>query len=213
MKLLRTVVLALGAAGFALGAATSAKATDPSWTGFYVGASAGTVSEESAWFIPGVVTTPTSSDDGAIYGGTVGFGFKSGVWVFGIEGDWSKTDLDVGPISACGGNCRTSAEWLATLRARVGFLVSPSTLLYATGGAAWAEIKGTAAGVSEKETATGWTWGGGFEVKLDKHWSVKGEYLRVELDDTLVCGTVVCGAENFSHNKLDVLRAGVNFKF
>lgn len=185
-----------------------------SWNGFYVGGSVGVVIEQAAWTVPGVVTTPTSSDEGVIFGGTVGFNFTSGPWLFGIEGDWSKTDADVGPILACGGNCMTSADWLATLRGRVGFLVSPAALVYATGGAAWADLKSTVVGVSQSETAVGWVVGGGFEVKLDSRWSVKGEYLHVELDDTLACSAALCGAaNNATNNRMDVLRTGLNFKF
>ena len=102
-------------------------------------------------------------------------------------------------------------------RGRVGVLVGPATLLYATAGAAWAEIKGrNNESGSHSETASGWTWGGGFETKLNSHWSVKGEYLRVELDDTIVCpgGVGNCNAPNIhSDTKLDVLRAGLNYKF
>ena len=35
-----------------------------------------------------------------------------------------------------------SADWLATIRGRIGFLAAPTWLLYATGGAAIAEVKG-----------------------------------------------------------------------
>ena len=67
---------------------------------------------------------------------------------------------------------------------------------------------------SGSDTATGWVAGAGLEVKLDRSWSVKGEYLRVELDDTVACRTPACGTTNFvANNKLDILRAGINFKF
>ena len=103
----------------------------------------------------------------------------SEIWVFGIEGDWSAMDVEAGPMVGCNTNCVTSAEWLATVRGGVGVLVGPATLLYATAGAAWAEIKGrNNESGSHSETASGWTWGGGFETKLNSHWSVKGEYLQ-----------------------------------
>jgi outer membrane immunogenic protein len=185
-----------------------------SWTGFYLGVSAGAAHERAAWTVPGIVTTPTSGDGGTIFGATVGFNFQRASWVFGIEGDWSRTDADVFPIQACGGGCGTGVDWLATLRGRAGILVSPTTLLFVTGGIAWADIESRVVGVSQSETVTGWVAGAGFEVKLDSRWSVKGEYLRVELDDSLACSATTCGVvNNATNNRMDVLRAGLNFKF
>ena len=91
---------------------------------FYAGVGAGVANEELNWRVPGFAT-PKSRDDGAIYGVTVGYNLQMGRWLVGIEGDWSKLDVDVGPISSCGGPCFTRADWLATLRGRAGWIRPP----------------------------------------------------------------------------------------
>ena len=98
----------------------------------------------------------------------------------------------------------SSMDWFATLRARAGFLVTPATLLYATGGLAFADVSasmqvagsyysadpaGQVAWVSSAsggETKTGWTLGAGVEHKFSRNWSLKLEYLYYDLGDVTV---------------------------
>ncbi len=73
-------------------------------------------------------------------------------------------------------------------RLRLGYLVAPDWLLYATGGVSWlrAELGAscTSSGawciVSNSQTnsvtRTGWTAGGGVEVKIWQNWLLRGEY-------------------------------------
>ncbi len=185
-----------------------------SWTGLYVGATVGSA-EESATWTAGAVITPSADDRGAIFGATIGYNYQMAPWlVVGVEGDWSKLQSTTGPIPACGGPCSTETNWLATIRARAGVLLGPSALIYATGGFAWADVDNSVTIASVSDRATGWAVGAGVEVRLDKHWSLKAEYLRVELDDTLACSPAVCGAANFAtDHSLQIVRGGVNFKF
>jgi outer membrane immunogenic protein len=86
-------------------------------------------------------------------------------------------------------------NWDASLRARLGFLVMPNVLLYGTGGVAWQNISTSAtcqhalndpfcfvvAGnplftATNSTTRTGWTVGGGVDVKVASNWYVRGEY-------------------------------------
>lgn len=201
--------------GFERGGVKDSAPSPFSWTGFYLGATAGVAIESSRWY-QATVTTNVGTDSSVIYGATAGFNLQRGAIVVGIEGDWSKTDTIVGPLGNCSTACTTSADWLATARARAGVLVSPSTLLYGTGGLAWADIKTSSSfSGSHSDTATGWVAGGGFEIKLDRRWSVKGEYLHVELDDTTVCSSGAgCSPKIVAtDNKFDILRAGLNYSF
>jgi outer membrane immunogenic protein len=161
------------------------------------------------------VTTPSGDNRDGIYGAAIGYNYQMGSWlVVGVEGDWSKLEGEVRPIPACGGPCSTGAEWLATVRARAGVLLAPNYLLYATGGFAWADVHNSVTVASVDDSTTGWVYGVGLELRIDRSWSLKAEYLRVELDDTLACRVGPCGAANFATNhSLDIIRGGLNFKF
>jgi outer membrane immunogenic protein len=98
-------------------------------------------------------------------------------------------------------------EWFGTLRARVGFAPACRLLLYVTGGLAYGEVNylgntrfgvrdggGTSATsgpgvvsnqylISPDELEFGWTGGGGAQLALNKRWSVKVEYLYLDLGD------------------------------
>jgi outer membrane immunogenic protein len=88
-----------------------------------------------------------------------------------------------------------SLNYLGTLRGRVGYLATPSLLLYATGGLAYGgtslsssflgtESKGAGvvvgesySGVASSSSQVGWTAGGGREGMFARNWSAKVEYL------------------------------------
>ena len=102
----------------------------------------------------------------------------------GIPGTWSD---DFGPGSNA---ARIENLWDASLRARVGFLLTPRTLVYSTGGLAILreEISATCDGAfpvgwcsvpngdSQAATVYGWTAGGGIERMIAPTWIVRGEY-------------------------------------
>ncbi len=106
------------------------------------------------------------------------------------------------------GNSSERLEWFGTLRGRLGVMVD-RWLVYGTGGLAYGQIKiqgaANATGVplggadlincltpsgcpftplaswSDSQTKIGWAAGAGVERYIDAHWSVKVEYLFVDL--------------------------------
>jgi len=77
-------------------------------------------------------------------------------------------------------------DWFGTVRARGGILVSPTVLLYATGGLAYgaintSEVIGILPGFSSTSTNVGWTVGAGIEGVISGNWTAKLEYLYVDL--------------------------------
>ena len=86
---------------------------------------------------------PGSHDgDGFLAGAQVGYNMQSGKFVFGLEADMSGAWVD-GSTACCG----HEFNWLASVRGRAGVAFNGNrTLLYATGGAAWADVDYTAAG-------------------------------------------------------------------
>ena len=121
-------------------------------------------------------------------------------------------------------------DWFGTLRARLGFEVTNGLLLYVTGGLAYGEgrlaytttTSTTVTALNPFLTPTqttfssfvttqdrillGYAIGGGAEYAFHRNWSVKGEYLYVDLGDAGM-GTQ---SVNF---KTSVVRFGVNYRF
>src|SRR5262245_8483336 len=73
------------------------------WQGLYGGVHVGSVD--------------AFSDEGLVAGLQIGKNWQSGKLVYGLEGDLSLSGAD-------------NVDWLGTIRGRVGYLLSPSILLY-----------------------------------------------------------------------------------
>ncbi len=179
------------------------------WSGLYAGLQAG-YSWADAYHFNGGGSYANPQPDGFIGGGTLGYNFQRGSIVWGLETDFSFANLE-GSASCPGlSPCRASLDWLWTLRGRVGVDMN-GWMPYFTGGLAVADVSASDNVGSGSETVTGWTIGGGLEVKLDRNWSFKGEYLYVNLDDAFrLSGPGVARA---TLEDMHVVRAGINYKF
>ena len=116
-------------------------------------------------------------------------------------------------------------DWLGTARGRVG-LAAGRSLFYGTGGVAFGRVKheythnvfneapGSAQTFAATDTLVGWTAGVGWEFMLNQHWTVKAEYLHVDLGTSdRNISSVASGSTLHFTNRLNLIRAGVNFKF
>src|SRR3984957_11089012 len=147
-----------------------------SWTGAYIGADIG-----GAW-------SNIQSNFGGGNASSVGGGVYAGYnwqlapsWLIGIEGDANWADLTVPAGSG-------DVNWLGSLRGRIGWSPTPTTMLYFTGGAAWStvNIQGVDT-LPATQTKTGWVAGGGVEWKpWDDHWSIRAEYLYYRFTSVLL---------------------------
>jgi outer membrane immunogenic protein len=187
-------------------------------------------------------------ETGGMVGGTAGYNWQSAGWVFGLEGDvdWvsAKVSANTGFISVGGSapietTYSRGLDWLATFRGRVGFLATPSFLLYGTAGGAVGQTKignqficptcvpasSTQANTVNTNTATagGWTAGAGFEWIFAPQWSFKAEYLYVDLGNHSSTITYNYGpggttgtASSLTSTVKDtynIVRVGVNYQF
>ncbi|MCW5704685.1 MAG: porin family protein [Bradyrhizobium sp.] len=205
----------------------------------------------------GVQLSPTQNTrlnlDGGVFGGQIGTNWQNGKWVFGIEADgqWSGergSALFTCVTPALGGACNAitggpglgvsptttfnqEIEWFATFRGRVGGLVTPTALLYVTGGAVVAGINtsGVISGFTAAQVPTavawgnsstnwGWVVGAGLEARLGGNWTGKIEGLYMDLGS--VSGAPVLATSNpplrfgYTSDITDVVvRAGVNYHF
>ena len=84
------------------------------------------------------VSVGNRSGQRGLVGGTVGWNWQSGNWVFGVEGDLSATNIQGGTGGGnCGSSfiCKAEIGWLGTARARLGLATMGNALFYVTGGA------------------------------------------------------------------------------
>jgi outer membrane immunogenic protein len=130
-------------------------------------------------------------------------------------------------------NVDEKLAWFGTARARIG-AGGDRFLFYLTGGAAVGEIKADymAAGpfapapasvsASTNFTKVGWVVGGGVEARVADNWTVKLEYLHMDLgsySNTLTAtgsiGAAVATATTTFSSRLtdDIVRVGLNYKF
>ena len=179
------------------------------WTGFYIGANGGGGWGRSWWQSPAIAVDLS----GAQVGGTAGYNWQFGSAVFGLEGDLDWSNLKGTSNSALCSGCSTSDSWLSTVRGRAGYAFG-GIMPYLTGGLAVGDIRASMPGFAgASATNAGWTLGGGVEIALPGNWTVKAEYLHVDLGN-FNCGTG-CGissANNVSKHD-DVVRAGLNYHF
>jgi outer membrane immunogenic protein len=207
----------------------------PTWTGCYIGIEGGWAwghSEPKRLDInttstPVTVTTTSFAAynmDGGLIGGTTGCNLQSsGGFVLGVESDLSWIDkkgsgLDDPAVGVA--NNKTEERWLETTRLRLGWAAG-NFLLYATGGAAFADAKYTACSAalgceSQSKWRVGLTYGGGAEWKFDRNWSAKIEYLHIDFENQQYLTPSRLGFQNRGGGVSvddDIVRVGINYKF
>lgn len=184
------------------------------WTGFYVGGTVGYGSGTSNWSLDaiGLVAVDTAPK-GMIYGLTAGYNWQAGSFVYGIEGDYNFSSVTGSATCAVISTCETSNTWLATFRGRVGYAFD-RFLPYLTAGGAYGDIKASVNTlgivVSDTESKFGYTFGVGLEYALLANWTVKAEYLYVNLGK--FSPSFALGLYDVSFNE-HIIRGGLNYKF
>ena len=126
--------------------------------------------------------------DGFLLGGFVGYNYQAGNIVAGAEADigYSWVEGDNGPL-----NSESGVE--GSLRARLGYVVTPDILLYATAGGAAKNLEVSFGGSSDDNTMLGWTAGAGADVKVTEQVFGRVEYRYTDFgsDDFGSTGTDV----------------------
>ncbi len=217
------------------------------WNSCYVGATAGGVEARSnfAW-APNPPGFPVSGADlaaagtgngttaGFTGGGEVGCNYQTGMFLLGGEADIEYTGINVtrnvvSPIFGVPISESTTSNWLNTYRGRLG-IASGVWLFYATGGLALGQFNiadtatfagtGTVNTITTTNTKLGWTVGGGAEWMFAPQWSLKAEYLYVDLgsetatsvnnNPALFPSSSIIHTHSLTEN---IGRVGVNFHF
>jgi outer membrane immunogenic protein len=214
-----------------------------SWSGPYVGLGVGLRVGEivgsaglPTGFVPFCAGIPCALDEplnGTAFRVSpyVGFNWQPAPrWVAGFEADLgfaSRTVALTGVAypstfffrsEAAADSFAVKTTWDASARARVGFLVDPRFLVYATGGPAWLHVESTSTCVFPPERASplavcsslpsviahattklGGTLGIGSEAAFWSNWVARAEYRysdygHISYSDTHICPAGLCGA-------------------
>lgn len=189
----------MAATAVAFGATAAGAQTVSGFDGFYVGAHGayGKVDNDGGADVEGGL--------GGIHGG---YNYVNGAALFGIEGDYSWSNLSYSE-TASGVTAEVSVNYFASLRGRLGWIYGSRTLFYATAGYSWSEIEGkvTISGLgsaSESFDLDGAVLGGGVEYKFSNAFGARLEGLHYwggndEISD--------------EDAEINIIRAGLSYYF
>lgn len=191
------------------------------WTGVYLGGDIG-----YAWGtdrVSALFDAISSSPQGVVGGGHIGYNYQINQFVLGLEGDVQGANFRnniVGPFT--GTAYYTNVPIQGSVRGRLGFAWD-RTLFYVTGGAAFADVDhsyygglvtaGLPFGYFNRSSArVGWTVGAGVEYALSNNWSVRGEYRYSDFGSST---DTVFGTFSSPYHKLEqhAVRVGFSYKF
>jgi outer membrane immunogenic protein len=200
--------------------------------------------------------TPSVNPNGFIGGGQIGYNYQfynslvagieadiQGIAGSSVSGAFSGSGVPVGvPGETILSTVSTSkkTDYLGTVRGRIGYLFTPTLLIYGDGGLAYGGINSstsifqanTGTGVAPafasfgraSSTQVGWTAGGGVEWMFLPNWSAKVEYLYYDLGKVTynlspltfpnlgapLYSSIPRTSTRFNGN---VVRAGINYHF
>lgn len=143
--------------------------------------------------------------DGFLGGAFVGYNYQMDNIVIGAEGDIGYSGVEG---DNAGVNVKSGFE--GSLRARLGYAVSPDILVYGTAGGAGKRIEVSDGVAEDSNTALGWTAGVGTDVKLTETVFGRVEYRYTDFgsDDFALSG----GSTEVS-SKDHRIQFGVGMKF
>jgi outer membrane immunogenic protein len=189
---------------------------------------------------------------GFIGGGQVGYNWQfANAFVAGIEADIQGIASNNSSGAAFGAavpvdypdelvvslsQANRRVDYLGTVRGRLGYLVTPTLLAYATGGLAYGGVNlgvsvlqtnlpwgpPFASGGSFSDTRAGWTAGGGVEWMFLPNWSAKVEYLYYDLGNVAIALSPLAYdvpplyvSAPYAQTRFDghIVRGGVNYHF
>jgi len=142
--------------------------------------------------------------DGVLGGGQLGYNWQSGRVVYGIEADFALSTIEES-VRACSSfacaHASVSLDWFATVRGRVGYLIDPRILAYATAGI----------GIASWSAEGGITGCPGCSVKLDGRESdfIFGLGVEGKISNTMSARIDFLTGGDLD---VDIVRAGLNFK-
>jgi len=179
-----------------------------SWTGGYVGIQGGYGWSDVDVSVGDGLFDGSFDPDGGFVGGLVGFNYQINQFVIGAEADinkaWIGDSVTVGPADV-----DADLEWFGSVRARAG-VAFDRTLVFATGGVAFAHSDVDTNFGDDTLNFTGWTVGAGVEHAFTDNWTVRGEYRYYDFGNEDVGGLPLDANADFT---MSTVSLGVAYKF
>jgi outer membrane immunogenic protein len=238
-----------GIFGASSGVSTSASPIFNDTTGAALGAPSyfGTASAAS------IASNASLSNAGVIGGGQIGYNWQfNNSFLAGLEADiqgatlssnasasGAATEPSTGSLVSTTSNLSKTLNYLGTVRGRLGFLVTPTLLVFGSGGLAYGGVTFTngvfqtssnanfpfsAVSANYSDARIGWAAGGGVEWLFSPNWSAKVEYLYYDLGTAsaanalsaaIPAGNLLYGSfyQTSTHFNGQAVRAGLNYHF
>lgn len=210
-----------GAPGGATSEATEAASERKvNWTGVYLGgaAGAGALSNNVNASFGGASANANTGGQGLLGSVFAGADYQfTDRALVGVMGDLTWAGLQSTTSSTAGNafanvTSRQNMSW--SILGRIGFLPTPSTLLYAAAGytgttfttTVSAGAGGTFTGASQDSTLGGWTIGPGVEMRIADGWSTRIEYRYTQFGQASAYGATFQPSNQ-------TVRAGLSYKF
>jgi opacity protein-like surface antigen len=207
----------------AMVSASSAATNEINWTGYYLGINSGYSfgCADAHYLQPAFSSYSVKSNPS---GGTVGlqvggnYEFKNHL-VVGLETEISYADVSStidDTLSDAhgrpGNTITTSSDYAASARIRLGYALGRFLPYLTAGGTgADAKISATDGPVSQSDFQLGWAVGAGLEYALNKHWSLRAEYLHFDLGQHTWFAQQLWRTSSTLTS--ETIRFGINYKF
>lgn len=206
----------------------SGAAVADDWSGWHVGGHLGYSSNDLSGLYDTAGSTPyadfsKAEESGAAYGLQGGYDWQNGNIVYGVEVNYTKTNLDGETnIDGEGDYERFDTEKYWSISGRIGTLVNDKTLIYATAGVARVynelevELNDQDGNNNRSYHETAALLGAGVEYAYSKNWSIRGEALYINLDkedNDLTDLDDGDSGDSISIGAVKVLKIGLNYRF
>lgn len=180
--------------------------------------------------------------NGGFGGGQIGYNAQWCKTIFGLEFDFSGSNISsrkrVSPIrtfvveppfTGSRLSLKEEVNWFGTLRGRLGYDFCSPFFVYVTGGLAFGKVKHHGLAdfrpvgsvfydARHHKTQVGWTVGAGVEYAFCDCWSLKAEYLYMDLGRRHFTANSAPFVSPFQvrygfDTRLNLVRLGLNFRF
>ena len=172
-----------------------------SWGGAYAGITLGYGFEGRA----NDSATGAIDTDGFVGGAFAGYNYDAGGIVAGVE-----ADINYSGVEGANGAAVAESGVDGSLRARLGYAVTPDILPYITAGGAAQRLEITDGAGSDANTTLGWTAGVGTDVKVTENVFGRVEYRYTDFgSETFNTGSGARSVDSRDHR----IQFGVGMKF
>jgi len=183
------------------------------WTGFYIGGHVGYGFGRTNWRDAAGLNA-SSTPNGFLGGGQVGYNYQIGQFVLGVEADGSGSGIK-GGTTVMGAAINNNVDWTSTVTGRAG-MAFDRWLVYGKGGVAFAgdrfsTNRYTPVTKEVTDTRVGWTVGGGVEYAFAPAWSAKLEYNYMDFGTRAV--SFAPGTSTNIDEQVHAVKFGINYKF